>query len=217
MKAFFTSEEFLRQLHDYASKTQFQWHFIPPNSPRFRGLWEARAKSLKYHWKKIVGKALLTSEEFHTLITQIEPCLNSRPLIALSNDPNNPSYLGPGHFPTGIPLTSLPEPDFTNTTMNSLSGWQRVQRFNQQLRKRWSSDCFNSLQQHSKWRSKQPDFQPGMLVLLRKYSLPPTSWTLAIISGTFPGSDGHVRVATVKNHSGQFKRPIHKLVSLPVK
>jgi len=43
------------------------------------------------------------------------------------------------------------------------------------------------------------------------------SWRLAIISETFPGSDGHVRVVTVKTSSGQLKRTIHKLVALPVK
>jgi hypothetical protein len=124
LKEFFKSEEFLRQVHDYAAKTQFQWHFIPLNSPHFGALWEAGVKSLKYHWKRIVGKALLTFEEFITLITQIEVCLNSRPLIALSNDPSDPSYLSPGHFLIGAPLTSLPEPDFTTTTINSLSRWQ---------------------------------------------------------------------------------------------
>jgi len=75
----------------------------------------------------------------------------------------------------------------------------------------------NSLQQRSKWRSQQPDLQPGMLVLLRENNLRPLSWRLAIISDIFPGSDGHVRVVTVKTSSGQFKRPIHKLVALPVK
>ena len=56
-----------------------------------------------------------------------------------------------------------------------------------------------------------------MLVLLREDNLPPMSWRLAIISETFPGSDGHTRVVTLKTTSGQFKRPIHKLVVLPVK
>jgi hypothetical protein len=113
--------------------------------------------------------------------------------------------LSPGHFLIGAVLTSLPEPDFTNTTMNSLPRWQLVQRFSQQLWKRWSSDYLNSLQQCSKWHSKQPDLQPGMLVLLREDNLPPMSWKLAIISETYPGSDGHIRVETVKTSSGQFK------------
>ena len=51
LKEFLKSEEFLRQVHNYAAKTQFQWHFIPPNSPHFGGLWEAGVKSLKCHWK----------------------------------------------------------------------------------------------------------------------------------------------------------------------
>jgi hypothetical protein len=60
----------------YAAKTKFQWHFIPPNSPHFGELWEAGVKSLKNHWKRIVGKALLTFEKFSTLSTQVEACLN---------------------------------------------------------------------------------------------------------------------------------------------
>ena len=77
LKVFFKSEEFLRQVHSSAIQTQFQWHFIPTNSPHFGGLWGAGVKSLKYHWKIIVGEVLLTFEEFNTLITQIETCLNS--------------------------------------------------------------------------------------------------------------------------------------------
>ena len=75
----------------------------------------------------------------------------------------------------------------------------------------------NSLQQCSKWRSQQPDLQPGMLVLLQEDNLPPMSWRLAVINEIFPGSDGHVRVVKVKTSSGKFKQPIQKLVVLPVK
>jgi hypothetical protein len=105
----------------------------PNNTSKWQMGFNSAFKGLKYHWKRIAGKALLTFEEFSTLITQVEACLNSRPLIALSNEPNDPSYLNPGHFLIGAPLTTLPEPDFTNTTMNSLSRWQLLQRFNQQL------------------------------------------------------------------------------------
>jgi len=164
----------------------------------------------------IVGKAFFNFEEFSILITQVEACLNSRPLMALSSEPNDPSYLSQDHFLIGAPLTSLPEPDFTNTTIYSLSRWQRVQSFNQQLWKRWSSDYLNNLLQSNKWRSQQPDLQPRMQVLLREDDLPPMSWRLAIISETFPGSDGHVREVTMKNSSGQFKRPIHSSIACEI-
>ena len=56
----------------------------------------------------------------------------------------------------------------------------------------------------------QPDLQPSMIVLIHKNILPPMSWKPAVISENFPGSDGHVRVATVKTGSRQFKQSIHK-------
>lgn len=128
-------------------------------------------------------------------------CLNSRPLPTLSNYPNDPSHLTPRHFLICARLTSLPEPDFTNITIitiKSLSRWQGLQRFSQQLWNGRSADYLNSLQQPSKWRSKQPDLQRGFLVLLHDDNLPPVCWKLAVISETLPGPDGHVRVATVK-------------------
>jgi hypothetical protein len=56
-----------------------------------------------------------------------------------------------------------------------------------------------------------------MLVLLQEDNLPPMSWRPAVISEIFPGSDGHIRVVTMKTSSGQFKQPIHKLLALLVK
>jgi hypothetical protein len=84
--------------------------------------------------------------------------------------------------------------------MNSLSRWQRIQHFKQQLWKRWSADYLKNLQQRFKWHRQQ-----GMLVLIREDNLPPMSWKLAITIGTFLGSDGHIRVVTVKTSVGQFK------------
>ena len=66
---------------------------------------------------------IATYEELITLLTEIEACLNSRPLCALPNDPHI-SYLSPGHFLIGEPLTQLPTIDYSNIEMSRLSRWQ---------------------------------------------------------------------------------------------
>ncbi|XP_029164173.1 uncharacterized protein LOC114935495 [Nylanderia fulva] len=89
-----------------AANTQgIRWHFNPPAAPHFGGLWEAAVKSTKFHLRRVIGDTTLTFEELNTLLTQIEACLNSRPLQALSDDPDDTSALTPGHFIIGASIS----------------------------------------------------------------------------------------------------------------
>lgn len=83
------SKEHNNRVRTVLSQEQMQWHLIPPHSPHFGGLWESAVKSVKNHLKKVIGDQKLTFEELYTTLTQIETCLNSRPLHPLSNDPND--------------------------------------------------------------------------------------------------------------------------------
>ncbi|XP_043474288.1 uncharacterized protein LOC122506261 [Leptopilina heterotoma] len=53
-----------------------QWHFIPPRSPHFGGLWEAGVKTVKNHMKKVLANACLVYEDFYSILVQIEACVN---------------------------------------------------------------------------------------------------------------------------------------------
>nr|CAI5862749.1 unnamed protein product [Callosobruchus analis] len=86
-----------------------KWTFIPPRSPHFGGLWEAAVKTVKHHLKRSIGETRLSFEEFYTVLTQIEACVNSRPLYPLSDDPSDPSPLTPAHFIIGETLTATPD------------------------------------------------------------------------------------------------------------
>ncbi|XP_035209891.1 uncharacterized protein LOC118184340 [Stegodyphus dumicola] len=85
-------------LCDYITSEGITWLFNPPTSPHYGGLWESNVKSMKFHLKLVLGTTLLTYEEFLTVLTQVEACMNSRPLCAMSSDPNDFSALTPGHF-----------------------------------------------------------------------------------------------------------------------
>jgi hypothetical protein len=191
-----------------------QWQFIPARGPHFGGLWEAGIKSVKNHLKRILGSNNLTYEEMTTVLTQIEGCLNSRPLIPMSEDPDDLAVLTPGHFLLGEPLNSLPEPDLTDVKINRLSRWQLTQQLTQHFWRRWQQEYLSTLQQRPKWKQPQKNLEIGDLVIVKEENLPATKWALGRIVDVHPGADQRVRVASIKTTTGISKRPITKLVLL---
>lgn len=192
------------------------WNFIPPSAPHFGGLWEAGVKSVKYHLRRVLGKHTLTFEEFATLLCKVEACLNSRPLAPLTDTVEEYEVLTPGHFLIGSALTDTPEPSLTHINENRLSRWQLVRQITKRFWKLWQTDYVNTLQQPSKWRTASPQIKLGQLVFVRNHLLPPCKSELGRVMQTHAGTDGLVRVVTVKTGSSQYKRPIGKICVLPI-
>jgi len=216
LKALFLSKEHQNQVIDTTTKFGIQWHFIPPRSPHFGGLWEAAVKSFKTHLYKTLGNASLTYEELNTLFVRIEAILNSRPLTPLSTDPSDMSVLTPGHFLIGNSLCAIPDRDETATPPNRLSRWRRVTQLSQQLWSRWSRDYLSQLQARNKWcKSQGPSIQVGTVVLIRDDNLPPLQWSIGRVNEIRVGADDQVRVATVKTSHGKFQRAVRNLCPLP--
>jgi len=129
-----------RRIAQITASDGIKWKFNPPAARHFGGLWEAAMKSVKYHLRRIIGETTLTFEEMSTFLAQVEACLNSRPLRALSDDPDDLTALTPGHFLIGAPLLAVPEPSLVDRVDNSLSRWQLLQRMRDHYWKRWSQE-----------------------------------------------------------------------------
>lgn len=193
------------------------WHFIPPHAPNFGGIWEAGIKSAKYHLKRTIGDACLTFEELSTLLSQIEACLNSRPINIISNsDPSELLPLTPGHFLIGEPLVAVPDYNFENSNINSLTRWQFVQKNLQSFWSRWSKEYLNKFLNRSKWTTKLPEPNIGDVVIIKDNNLPPGRWSLGRIIDKHPGHDGITRVVTLRTKSSVISRPTSKICILPL-
>ncbi|XP_062550901.1 uncharacterized protein LOC134215806 [Armigeres subalbatus] len=206
-----------QQVASFCAESAIQFNFIPANAPTFGGLWEAAVKSMKHHFRRVVGLEALPSEAMHTVLCQIESCLNLRPLTAVSEDPSDMDFLTPGHFLVGSALQSIPEPGLSQIPKNRLSLWQEIQRRTQAFWKSWSTDYLHQLQQRSKYFFRQPNVLVGKLVLLKDDNLPPLRWSVGRIAAVHPGADGIVRVIDVRLASGAvLDRPILKVCLLPI-
>ncbi|GFW72623.1 integrase catalytic domain-containing protein [Trichonephila clavipes] len=198
----------------YLSKSSIDWHFIPPSSPHFGGIWESGIRSVKFHLKRVLGETILTFEELTTLLTQIEGLLNSRPLSYVNDsDIECISTLTPSHFLTGDVLLSVPEE--LPSTSNHRDRWELLQNIKRGFWKKWSSEFISSLQPRKKWQDAQPNLKEDGIVLIKEEGTPCT-WPMARVLQVHPGNDGLVRVATVKTQDSVFKRPVHKLHKLPI-
>ena len=202
-------------ISEFCSVKRIQWRFIPEHSPHFGGIWEAAVKSFKMHLKRVIGDVWLTYEEANTVLTQIESCLNSHPLVYIDSlDDDSVEVLTPGHYLIGQPLTALPDPTVSFQKVSLLKRWHLCQYLVRHFWKRWSLEYLSTLRKIYKWQHPTKNLSVGDVVLLIEEEVMPSKWPLARVIKIYPGNDGIVRVADVRTSRGSYRRPVHKLAPL---
>lgn len=202
------------QLQQVFARDRITWRFNPPAAPHMGGKWEAAVKSVKHHLARLHETAF-TFEELTTLLTQIEAVLNSRPLEALTEDPDDLAVLTPGHFLIGQAINTLPEPSLLDLKTARLDRWQLIQQQLQRFWSTWSTSYLQRQQAISKWQHPTNQLKEGSLVLITDERFPPSKWPLARIITLHPGKDGLTRVVTLKTATTTLTRPVSKLAVLP--
>ncbi|XP_062704300.1 uncharacterized protein LOC134286664 [Aedes albopictus] len=216
LAALFRGQQSQQAITAGAADVGIDFKFIPAKSPNFGGLWEAAVKSMKQHLKKTIGLRTVTPEELNTVLTQIEACLNSRPLTQISNDPSDLDVLTPGHFLIQRPLTAVAEPWLQDVPENRLSRWQKTEDFVQRVWSRWSMQYLSDLHNRTKWTRQRNNLFVGTMVLIKEDNLPPLKWLLGRVTQIHPGVDGNIRVVTVRTKDGNVVRAISKICILPI-
>ena len=212
---FLHSQKTNQVISNFCSSQGITWQFIPERAPHFGGLWEAAVKSLKTHMSRVVGNAKLNFEELTTVLSQIEACLNSRPLGTMPhNDDDGIELLTPGHFIIGRPMQALPDHALSYKPMPMLRRWYLCEALVRHFWNRWSSEYVTNLRKYSKWKQLSKNLHKGDVVVLREDGMVPTQWPIARIVETHQGKDGLVRVVTLKTKNGVYTRPATKVALL---
>ncbi|XP_014487595.1 PREDICTED: uncharacterized protein LOC106751252 [Dinoponera quadriceps] len=109
--------------------------------------------------RKVIGEATFTYEEMVTLLAEVEAYMNSRPIAAMSDDPEDLSPLTPGHFLIGALLLSVPEPLLTEEPTSRLTRWKLLQKMRDHVWQRWLQEYLTSLLPRTKWKTPCPAFK----------------------------------------------------------
>ena len=204
----------IKQICPYLAVQGTQWKWNPPGAPHFGGIWESGVKSTKHHIRRVVGESVLTFSEMSTLLSRIGACLNSRPLLPLTDEVSDTNYLTPAHFLIQRKSYLVPENDYTQENISAGRRWQLVSQKVQHFWARWKKEYLTSLQPRSKWTKKGRSFQPEDVVFIRQENSPPGHWPLARVVHTYPDKHGLNRFCDVQTAQSQLQRPSVKLVLL---
>ncbi|XP_055632433.1 uncharacterized protein LOC129772926 [Toxorhynchites rutilus septentrionalis] len=205
-----------QQIYSGSTEEGISWHFSPPMAPHFGGLWEAAVKVAKKHLFRQLGASRLSFEDMSTILTQIESQMNSRPLVPLSEDPNDLSALTPAHFLIGTTMHALPDPDLHHIPTNRLDHYQHLQMYTQKFWDHWKREYIQELQKDTKRCNLNNEIQPGRMVVIVDEFQAPIRWPLARIAEIHPGKDNITRVVSLRTSKGIITRPITKIALLPL-
>ena len=196
-----------------------RWSFNPPAAPHWGGVWERIVRSVKRILSSICSSTSTpTDDVLNTLVVAAEGIINQRPLTKVSDDPRDFCALSPAQLISpGTPSFSSASilPPCVDANGNELRRHGRhAVNLADNFWRRWISEYLSSLQVRQKWLSPSPNLKVGDLVLLVDEKRHRADYPLALITMTFPGSDGLVRRVRVRTSQREYERDRSKVILL---
>lgn len=212
-----------------------------PYAPWQGGFYERLIKSIKHTlYKSLRGKPHNSLDSLTTVLTEVEACLNSRPLTYQGAEQNDYSSIRPIDFiqrdmdvilPHNFgaedsaenPEYALPE---RLTALKTRKDAERAPKssckYTERFRNIWQNHYLTSLREtHTKYVSTKRHHslisKAGSVVLINDPVLPRNDWKMARITGTRLSSDGKIReVELITATKRKIKRPFNLITPLEI-
>ena len=127
------------------------------------------------------------------MLVQIQACLNSRPITALSDDPADQLALTPAHF---IIRESILQPlsrRQLDVPSNRIKIWSILQKMVEDFWSRWHLKYLHSMSSTLKRAGKRDNLRNDDVVFFLNETAIPSLWELGRLVQVFPGADGQFR------------------------
>jgi len=198
------------------------FRFNPAIAPHWGGHYERHVGSIKKALRSTMGRKKVNFDDLQTLMCQAEGIVNSRPLSAETQDPQDPCAVTPAHLVLGRGLQTIPD----NLGRDDLAEktdvlWRKRQRFHSEFWARWTKEYLLTLQPFSKWLREGREPKIGEIVLMGDLNRPRLTWPIGKIVQVYPSRrDDRTRMVDVMRHDPQsggtitLKRDIRHLYKL---
>ena len=195
-----------------------RWKFIVPRSPWWGGWWERLVRSVKVGLRKSLGTRCLARVELETVLTEVESCVNSRPLTQVTDSVDSENPLTPSHFlmgrGAGFQARVLEDPEAVSGRALSERARVRERRLNR-FWSVWRDEYLRNLPQSVRKFSSHGKLGLGSVVLVREDNTPRMKWVMGTVTKLYPGRDGVTRSAEVRTQGGQLRtRAVQRLCDL---
>ena len=197
------------------------WIFNPPHASHMGGAWERMIGVVRRILDVLISNhhsKQLTHEVLITFMAEACAIVNSRPIVPVSTDPEDPFVLSPSILLTQkVQGVNLPPVD-VGVKEAYKSQWKFIDLLSEEFWRKWQREYVNTLQSKKKWTRPSPNLEVGHVVLLKTYDFPRGQWPLGIIKRTFPGKDDLVRKVEVRvvrdGKESCYIRPVTEVVHL---
>nr|XP_029715740.1 uncharacterized protein LOC115259347 [Aedes albopictus] len=136
------------------------WHLTPPK-PHILEAFGRLPSSSKATSLSAARIDTIIVRGHGTILTQIEAVMNSRPLLPMTEDPNDLAALTPAHFLIGSSLQALPGPELHNVPPTRLEHYQQLQQPVQRFWVQWRKDYLQELQHDTRGWKRNDEIIPG--------------------------------------------------------
>ena len=161
-------------------------------------------RSCKRVFYAILGSRKLTDEILNTTMCLVEGSLSASPLTPVSDDPDILEALTPNHFLLGQHSLTFPSLRSSENYSHS-KRYARAQSYANAIWQRWLSEYVPTLNKRVKWHAlPEYSLKTGDMVWLVN--------PLARITSLNYGKDNTARSANLTTVSGNYTRPLVKLV-----
>lgn len=187
------------------------WIFNPPAASHMGGAWERLIRSVRVALRVSLKERAPKEEVLHTLLTEAEHLINSRPLTIVSEDANELESITPNHIliqkSNKIQLPGV----FTSRDEMLTKQWRIAQYLTDLFWKRWLKEYLPTLVRRQKWFKSSYNLKVNDIVRVADMQNIRGVWPIGIITNVYSGSDNVVRIADVKTATGVYQRPTVKL------